>query len=251
MNIPLSINFHGKTWLALAGTVVLVVALGALAQGVRGERGERGEPRAVAAQTPELDLDAALAAYKRDDYVPGLRAVHRLAEANDPRAQYELASIYDYGPGPEQDPTEAARLYELAAEQGQVDAQLRLALMYQFGHGVARDAAEASKWLHRAAVQGDPEAQMLLGIHYAEGRRVPRDAVRAYGWFEMAARGGHPAARQQQRLLRQGMPERQLAGIRLLVFATELHEARRWVGLLSEATRRLERSRPVGGDAVD
>ena len=55
--------------------------------------------------------------------------------------------MYDEGNGFEQDYTEAARWYQMAAQQGLPAAQHRLFEMYYGGMGVAVDNAEAYFWL--------------------------------------------------------------------------------------------------------
>ncbi len=49
-----------------------------------------------------------------------------------------------------QDDVEAARWYQLAAEQGVVDAQLRLAKICQEGLGLPKNEQLASEWYLRA-----------------------------------------------------------------------------------------------------
>ena len=44
------------------------------------------------------------------------------------------------------------------ADQGDVDAQYNLALMYLNGQGVPQDFAEAARWYQLAAEQGFPKA---------------------------------------------------------------------------------------------
>ena len=62
--------------------------------------------------------------------------------------------MYKQGTGVPQDHTEAARLYQLAADQGNATGQYNLALMYYNGTGVARDPTKAVQLLKLAAKQG-------------------------------------------------------------------------------------------------
>ncbi len=49
---------------------------------------------------------------------------------------------------------------------------------------------EGAKWFRRAADQGHVPAQLALGRSYMEGKGVPLDLTRAYRWFALAARAG-------------------------------------------------------------
>jgi TPR repeat protein len=63
----------------------------------------------------------------------------------------------------EEDDTQAARWYRLAAEQGYARAQYSLGRMYESGQGVPEDYVEAVRWYRLAAEQG-----------YAVGPVLPR-----------------------------------------------------------------------------
>jgi TPR repeat protein len=59
----------------------------------------------------------------------------RAADRGDPKAQFNLASMYETGKGVSQNYEKAIELYTKAADQGLVDAQYNLALMYENGDG--------------------------------------------------------------------------------------------------------------------
>ena len=67
--------------------------------------------------------------------------------------------MYKKGDGVTQDFKEAAKLYQLAAEQGDPDARYQLGLMYSNGEGVLQDYKEAAKWFQLAVEQGNISAQ--------------------------------------------------------------------------------------------
>ena len=109
-------------------------------------------------------------------------------------AQMKLGNIYVTGAkdiGFQQDYTQAAKWFRLAAEQGNVDAQYNLGTMYSNGQGVPQDYAQAVKWLRLAAEQGDASAQNSLGLMYGKGEGVPEDYVQAHKWFNLAAAQGN------------------------------------------------------------
>ncbi|MCR5039085.1 MAG: sel1 repeat family protein, partial [Bacteroidales bacterium] len=70
---------------------------------------------------------------------------------------------YEDGDGVEQDFTEAARWYRMAADKGDPIAQLSLGLLYEEGNGVPENHAEAAKWYRQAAEQDERLAQYDLG----------------------------------------------------------------------------------------
>lgn len=78
-----------------------------------------------------------------------------------------------------------------AAEGGDKDAQQIISFMYSLGaSGVDQDPDEALKWYQRAAEQGDSISQVNLGVLYASGNQIPMDRVKAYMWLHIAAKAG-------------------------------------------------------------
>ncbi len=86
-----------------------------------------------------------------------------LAEAGDATAQNSVGALYDHGLGVDEDDAEAARWYQLAADQNLPLAMRNLANMYASGHGVAFDKSQAEYWYEKAASLGDPVAIKRLG----------------------------------------------------------------------------------------
>ena len=90
----------------------------------------------------------------------------------------------------------AARWLRKAAEQDYAGAMNNLAFLYQYGWGVNQDLLEAAKWYGRAAQQGDAMAQANLGLMYQAGHGgLPRDQVEAYKWFLLSAEQGNVVGR--------------------------------------------------------
>ena len=94
------------------------------------------------------------------------------------------------GKGVTKDPTEAVRLFKLAAERGHVDAQAYLAGAYRTGVGVEKNPAEAMHWFRAAAEQGDARSQGVLASIYGTGEGVPKDLPEAVKWYRLAAEQG-------------------------------------------------------------
>ena len=92
------------------------------------------------------------------------------------------------GLGYESECDQRARLLGLAKGQGDPDAQFLLGFKYLVGDGdcFPADSGEAAKWFQMGAEQGNNGAQDMLGKLYTQGNGVARDYVQAYKWFQIA-----------------------------------------------------------------
>jgi TPR repeat protein len=108
----------------------------------------------------------------KQDVPEGARWIRIAAEENEPRAQFELGSLYESGMGFAVDPAAAANWYLKAAERGHVQGQYNIATMLETGDGIARDPVEALKFYTLAARQG-----FATGPLDNDGR--PRDVASA------------------------------------------------------------------------
>ena len=97
-------------------------------------------------------------AYLRGDYSKTVKELEGLASLGDPRAQYDLALLYDKGEGVAQSDAEALRWYTRAAEQGDARAQYNLGLMYMNGQGTSPNLVLAYYWVSLSVAQGDQKA---------------------------------------------------------------------------------------------
>jgi TPR repeat protein len=93
------------------------------------------------------DTDAGIADMKQGYYIKAIAELKPAAEAGDPRAQTNLASIYYYGLGIAANFDKAFQWYRVAALQGDPDGQIGLAILYAQGQGVPADLAIAHMWL--------------------------------------------------------------------------------------------------------
>ncbi|GMQ99203.1 MAG: hypothetical protein BMS9Abin18_0019 [Zetaproteobacteria bacterium] len=82
--------------------------------------------------------------------------------------------------------TDAATLFQQAAEKGNRRAQYQLGLLYARGDGVQKNLVKAREWLRKAAMQGHPKAQFYLGQMYVFGDGGEKDNVKATTWFWLA-----------------------------------------------------------------
>ncbi len=62
------------------------------------------------------------------------------------------------------------------------------------GRGVTKDPTQAAKWFRKAAEQGHARAQQSLGFAYLDGEGVPQDDFEAYVWIRLAVERGCPDA---------------------------------------------------------
>jgi len=140
----------------------------------------------VLADDEKANIDASIAA-------ANLREMHQLAEMGDANWQIELAGKYASGNGVSQDFSEAAKWYQLAANQNRDDAQLKLALMYLSGQGVPQDNKMAAALFRASAEQGNPDAQYNLGVMLTKEVEGGGDQE-AVKWLSKAADQRHSEA---------------------------------------------------------
>ncbi|MBI3797520.1 MAG: SEL1-like repeat protein [Deltaproteobacteria bacterium] len=108
--------------------------------------------------------------------------------------QYQLGERYYSGKGETRNYAEAAKLYQLAAEQGHAEAQFRLGELYTNGWGVAKEEAEAKNWFSRAATQKETLSLITLGRMYFNGWGVTKDLTAAFKTFHEASDQGQVEA---------------------------------------------------------
>ena len=117
----------------------------------------------------------------------------------------------------EQDPQQARKWLEKAAEQGSPEAQYYLGVMYYQGVGVEQDPQQARKWLEKAAVQEYPEAQYCLGLIYASGEGVKKDFKKAQEWWEKVNVQGNPTAQKNLEIIYNSWKEAEYRKAKTLV----------------------------------
>ncbi|WP_020558891.1 tetratricopeptide repeat protein [Thiofilum flexile] len=114
-----------------------------------------------------------------------------LANSGDQYAQFLIGALYEEGSGGfTQSYREAARWYRRAARQNYPRAQYNLALMYEDGRGVEQDYKQAGQWYAQAAKGGFTKAKNNLGILYVMGKGVRKNTKTAEYLFKQAAQEG-------------------------------------------------------------
>ena len=153
----------------------------------------------------ESDIDQAVDAYNRKDYMKAYTIFKDRAVKGDAFAQTFIGWMYDNGEGVAENDVEAVRWFSMAAEQGHVRAQIFLGTRYANGNGAPKDLLESAKWFQRAADQGNPFAQVTIAAMYEKGEGVRSDLVQSYKWASLAANQGNAKARTLQAALHQTM----------------------------------------------
>jgi len=123
------------------------------------------------------------------------------------------------------DYSKAAEELQFLAEQGEPRAQYDLALLYDTGRGVPQSNEKALQWYQKAAEQGEPRAQYNLGLMYANGQGVQQDYGRAYFWITLSAAQENQHAKEAKAFLDQRMTPEQMA--RANEFIHEYEQSRR------------------------
>ena len=147
------------------------------------------------------------------DSAARLEELLKLAQKEDPNAEYQLAQLYANGYGVPQRPQEELKWLQRAARHGNVQAQYEYGIALRDGRGTLQDYPEARKWIQLAAEASNASAQFALGQIYRTGLGIPADGVKAYAWLNVAASQGVPGAS----AARDGLLPR--------LSAAELHEA--------------------------
>ncbi len=131
-------------------------------------------------------VDAARAAYEREDYTAAAALYAPRAAQGEAEAQYHMGMMARFGWGMDKDSAAAVRWLTEAARQNNPQAQAELGTMYRLGRGVPEDPKEAARWLTAAANSGVGIAQLSIGRMYRDGVGVERNLVEAYAWFTAA-----------------------------------------------------------------
>ena len=127
----------------------------------------------------------------RPDYQEAARLFQLASDQGNADATNDLGVAYYKGEGVPKDYKEAVRLFRLAADSGNATAQYNLGWAYVDSMGVPQDFFEAAKWYERAANQNFSIAQIEIGDAYANGQGVSQSWDEAFKWYWRAAKQGN------------------------------------------------------------
>jgi len=142
------------------------------------------------------EFDKAVASYEKGGYISALNTFYVLAKKGDPKAQYNVAMIYEQGKGVKSDIPEAMRWYEKAAKQGNAKAQYNLARIYhrKGDKGEPHAYEKAKYWYEKAVENKVKEAYNNLASLYLQGKGVKIDKQKAFALLRQGAEAGDSAA---------------------------------------------------------
>ncbi len=184
-----------------SSATVVVVALMGLIVGVAVQEWRIRHSSVPADQS----LQTGEKAFRAGDEQDAVSIFRKLADQNNPDAQYWLGHMSELGLGAPRDIGKAIELYKKSASQNVVAAEVRLGEIYLHGDATSPDFAAAKTYLERAANVGDARAAMLLGQVYRLGLGVPENAKEAYAWLEVSSIEGNQVARHERDALLRGM----------------------------------------------
>ena len=117
--------------------------------------------------------------------------LRRAALAGEPRAAVAVGTIYAAAGSLPPNYLEAARWYEIAAQNGDKQSAGLLARLYlQGGNGLRTDRDAAAQWFCRAAEQGDQAAWAELAALVMSGAGDAAVKIRVRQWYEAVATSG-------------------------------------------------------------
>ena len=121
----------------------------------------------------------------------GLEWINKAVDAGDTQAWYLLGIIYANEMGVELDFAKAIEYWRKGAEAGDTDCQTSMGMLYEAGDkipsGFKADGAEAAKWYQMAAEQDHTEAIWHLAKILGRGIGVEQNDEEALVWFRRGA----------------------------------------------------------------
>jgi TPR repeat protein len=140
--------------------------------------------------SPDAQLSEAVRRFKARDDLAAIRLARRAARHSD-LAKVIVAQWMAMQRDPEI-VREAARLLQIAANNGLKEAQQVLSAWYFHGTGVPQDKELAYQWTKRAADAGMVPSQIAMVEYLTSGEEREEDLEGARHYAEMAAAAGHP-----------------------------------------------------------
>ena len=96
-------------------------------------------------------MDGGWEAYRNGDYATAFSQWKRLADKGYPEPAWEVAEMFLFALGVEQDREKATHYYAIAAVNGHGDAMFKLGTHFQSGIGVKKSRLQSLVWYMKAA----------------------------------------------------------------------------------------------------
>ncbi|WP_156506216.1 MULTISPECIES: lipoprotein [unclassified Oleiphilus] len=132
------------------------------------------------------DYKKGLKLYESKKFSEALQVWLPIAKEGHYDAQGYLGDIYRLGKLGTPDYSEAAKWYNLAADQDGAYEAYQLALLLKDGKGVSKNTREAYKYFKKAADNGKSDAYFYVAYFLSEGEGVSKDLTAARSWYEKA-----------------------------------------------------------------
>ena len=121
-----------------------------------------------------------------------IEALRDSVAAGNLNSQVDLALLYLFGEGVDQDTEKAMSLIRDAADKGNRYGELWMGLCYKNAYGVETDYDEAFRWFKSSAQKGNVSAMGMLGEAYKYGQGTEENMAKAIDYYEQGAIGGDP-----------------------------------------------------------
>jgi TPR repeat protein len=122
------------------------------------------------------------------DYSSAFKLLEQSAGLGHPKSQFDLAHMLDDGIGIEKNPELAFEFFTQSAENDYAEAQYNLGLIFETGsNGQEQSYKKAKKWYLRASKNDDPDACYSLGEMYETGMGCEVDMGKAMKYYKKCA----------------------------------------------------------------
>lgn len=153
-----------------------------------------------------------------------IEALRDSMAAGNLNSQVDLALLYLFGEGVEQDTEKAMSLIRDAADKGNRYGELWMGMCYKNAYGVETDYDKAFRWFMSSAQKGNVTAMGMLGEAYKYGQGTEQDLDKAIKYYQQGAENGDAvsqAALGLHYLMGQGIEQDWTKGFVLLKLAAD------------------------------
>jgi TPR repeat protein len=138
----------------------------------------------------------AIRAYNNDDYDLAFALAKPYADNGYDYAQNIIGKMYNFGRGVPTSKDKSLFYFKLASDAGFAEAQHNLGFLYEYSFN---NPAEAARWYQKAANQSHVRSLKSLALMYSSGRGVTENYSKAAELYGRAAAAGDEDAASSQR----------------------------------------------------